>query len=460
MKINLISGAVIVLVLIVTGLFVFQPQPQSDLLSEDPNFNEEGIEENNTEKVTPTLGEVGAPTHRGVGVEGEDSSKMVEKIANEPEPRLSDKHEVKLPVRDNYKEPIKKTFRLEIPTDAERATLPSCEGAKFTTFPVDMNKVPDIAPLGNLGPPGHTFPTDHSYISVGEDVGGAYGSGKAYDLFSPADVYLTSISWSKNTQDPRDYTLYFAMCKDVIGYYNHVKTVSPKMQALIDKYDCEAFSKQDPNSCTKVLDLDLFKEGELMGTVGLKQGNWDFGLIDLRVNLPFVNPKRYPERSLHIQCAYDYYPAAMKKTFYDLIPRIDGTCGRTMQDVAGTLMGNWFHENAQEEKVVDWRMYLAFVEDNYFPDIKVVSVAGIFTNPAKYEFYPKDSGRINRKFSEVTSDGNIYCYQSEEVEKFQSSRPTGKVVVQMTDKETLKIEHQSGTCDGGEVLFNPEIYRR
>jgi len=279
-------------------------------------------------------------------------------------------------------------------------------------------------------------------------------------IFSPADVYLTSISWSKNTQDPRDYTFYFALCKDVIGYYNHVKTVSPKMQALIDKYDCEDFSKQDANSCTKVLDLDLFEDAELMGTVGLKQGNWDFGLIDLRVNLPFVNPERHAERTLHIQCAYDYYPAAMKKTFYDLIPREDGTCGRTMQDVAGTLMGNWFHEDAEEKIVIDWQMYLAFVEDNYFPDTKVVSVGGIFTDPAKYEFYPKDSGKVNREFSHVTSDGNIYCYQSEKVEKFQSSRPSGKVVVQMTDKETLKIEHQSGSCSGSEVLSNPEIYRR
>ncbi len=444
MKINLIIAVVIVLVLIVTGFFVFQFQPQSNSSSEDSNFNEIGIEKNN-------IGEI---------IKDEDSPKIIEEIINELEPKLSNDHEEELPIGDDYKEPIKNSFRLEIPTDAERETLPSCEGIQFSTFPVDMNKVPDIAPLGNLGPPGHTFPTDHSYISVGEDVGGAYGSGKAYDIFSPADVYLTSISWSKNTQDSRDYTFYFALCKDVIGYYNHVKTVSPKMQALIDKYDCEDFSKQDANSCTIVLDLDLFEDAELMGTVGLKQGNWDFGLIDLRVDLPFVNPERHAERTLHIQCAYDYYPADMKKTFYDLIPREDGTCGRTMQDVAGTLMGNWFHEDAEEKIVIDWQMYLAFVEDNYFPDTKVVSVGGIFTNPAKYEFYSKDSGRVNREFSQVTSDGNIYCYQSEEVEKFQGSRPSGKVVVQMTDKETLKIEHQSGSCSGNEVLSNPEIYRR
>jgi hypothetical protein len=390
----------------------------------------------------------------------EDSFEVEEMIVQETV-QDSDEQEIDEHQETQEKKNLpKKEFRLEIPTDDERKTLPDCDGIQFTTFPVDMSKVPDIAPLGNLGPPGHTFPTDHSYISVGENGGGAHGSGKTYDIFSPADIYLTSISWSKNTEDPRDYTFYFALCKDVIGYYNHVKTVSPRMQDILDNYDCEEFSKQDENSCTKVLDLDLFEEGGLMGTVGLKQGNWDFGLIDLRVNLPFVNPGRHVERTLHIQCAYDYYPTEMKKVFYDLIPRKDGTCGRTMQDVAGTLMGTWFHEDAQDKKVVDWKVYLAFVEDNYFPDTQVVSVAGIFTNPAKYEFYPKNSGFVNREFSEVFDDGNVYCYQSEEVEKFQSSRPSGKIVVQMTDKETLKIEHQQGSCKGDEIFKNPKIYMR
>lgn len=354
-----------------------------------------------------------------------------------------------------------KEFRLEIPTKKERENLPSCEALEFTTYPVDMSKVPDIAPLGNLGPPGHTFPTDHTYISVGEDIGGHFGSGKAYDLFSPADVYLTSISWGDgDTQDPRDYVIYFALCEDVIGYYNHVKTVSPEIQVILDNYRCEDFGQQTQNSCTKVLDLDSFEGGKIMGTVGLKQGNFDFGLIDLRVDLDFIKPERHAERTLHIQCAYDYYPEDMKKTFYDLIPRADGTCGRTMQDVSGTLMGAWFHEDAEAKYVVDWQVYLAFVEDNYYPDVQVVSVAGIFTDPGKYESYPEDSGNINRKFTDVTADGNVYCYESGNVEKHRNSIPSGKIVVQMVDEETLQIQHQEGICNENEKFSDYEIYKR
>jgi len=137
-------------------------------------------------------------------------------------------------------------FRLEIPTEAERETLPDCNDIQFTTYPVDMDDVSEITPLGNLGPPGHTFPTEHPHLHMGEEG----RTGKAFNIFSPADVYLTTVAWSEGIgQDPRDYVVYFALCKDVIGYYNHIKSVSPELQAIIDKYDCEDFSSG--TGCTK-----------------------------------------------------------------------------------------------------------------------------------------------------------------------------------------------------------------
>mgnify|MGYP003975505705 CR=1 FL=1 len=343
-------------------------------------------------------------------------------------------------------------FRLEIPTQTERETLPECDGLSFTTFPVNISEVREITPLGNLGPPGHTFPTDHPHLHVGE-----HDSGKLFDIYAPADVYLTMTSWSSGmSQDPLDYTIYFALCKDVIGYYNHVKTVSNELQDILDNVECERFSQG--SGCTKVLNLNKFEEGRVMGTVGQKQGNFDFGLIDLRVNLSFVNPERYPERSKHIQCPFDYYPTEMKNTFYNLINRYDKRCSGTMQDVPGTLKGNWFHESAQKEKVVQWDVYLAFVEDYEFSNVQVVSVAGKFTDPSLYHFRPKNDGNINRNFSQVTP-GEIYCYQSEEVGKYQLGNQ-GKIVLKMIDQETLEIEHQSGNCVRNEVLSNPEVYRR
>ena len=130
--------------------------------------------------------------------------------------------------------------------------------------------------------------------------------------------------------------------------------------------------------------------------------------------------------------------------------------GRVMPDDPEKLQV--FPQDWSEELVEIKKMYQHL--KYYFPDTKVVSIAGILTSPSKYEFYPKNSGRINREFTQVTPDGNTYCYQSEDVEKFQNSRPTGKIVVQMTGDETLKIEHQQGSCTGSETLSNPEVYRR
>lgn len=52
-----------------------------------------------------------------------------------------------------------------------------------------------------------------------------------------------------------------------------------------------------------------------------------------------------------------------------------------------------------------------------------------------YFFLPESSGFINRDFSDVTADGNIYCYD----------HTSGAVLVQMTSGERLLIEHQPAT---------------
>ncbi|MAG72783.1 hypothetical protein CL620_00575 [archaeon] len=344
-----------------------------------------------------------------------------------------------------------KVFRIEIPTKSERERLPSCDTSPFTTFPVDMNDVTSITPLGNLGPPGHTFPTQHPHLHFDQ-------SGKEVEIVAPADIYLTAVAWSNGiTQDPRDYTIYFSVCNDIIAYYNHVKTISPELQTIFDTKKCESFSVGQ--GCTKILDLEKIEEGTLLGTVGLRQGNWDFGLIDLRKPLDFVKPKRYPERDRYLQCVFDYYPPTMKDRFYSLLDRDDGTCSTTMQDVPGTLQGNWFHESADDEYVVEWDVFLAFVGDFEFSGAQVVSVAGKFTDASKYEFYPKSTGNMNRDFSHV-KPGGTYCYQGEDIGRSFTPIPDGKIVVKMVDEMTLHITHQEGRCTGAETLHDFEVYKR
>ncbi len=340
------------------------------------------------------------------------------------------------------------TFRdsPEIPSEAEMQELPDCEGLVFTQYPVDMNEIYEITPIGNLAPPGHTFPTDHSYLHI--NAGGE--STETIPLYAPADVYIVSVySVEGATNDPIDYTIYFSLCKDIIGYYNHVKELSTELEKLVKNVECEDYNQAESSACTKNL-LQKVDAGTHLGKVGALQGNFDFGLIDLSKELDYINIKRYPTRSRYVHCAYDYYQEDMQQTFFDLIKREDTPrCGVIEQDIAGTLQGNWFHETAEEEYVVDWSTYLAFVHDNNNPDLSVISIAGKITDATKFEFSAKDSGTIDREFSQVTANGDIYCYNGE-----------GKILVEMISDEQIQVEWQSGSCASTERFKDPEMYER
>ncbi len=339
----------------------------------------------------------------------------------------------------------------ELPSEKERDQLPDCADKFFTFFPVDMSKIYEITPRGNLAPPGHTFPTDHAYFHI--SAGGT--TTQTIPLYAPGEVTIINVEAREGiTQDPLDYTIYFALCRDVIGYYNHVKALSEELVSVIRQVQCEDLGTAD--SCTKNIFYPV-KAGAKLGDVGKLQGNFDFGLIDLRKPLSYINLKRYPSRSQYVQCPFDYYLSTMRDTFFNLIKRKDSNaCGVVAQDVPEKLQGNWFHERAAAEYVVEWDTFLSFVHDTNTPEVQVVSIGGIFTQPSKYEFIPKNSGTTNRDFSEVSADGKIYCYEDEQLTSDKKDK--GRIMVQMTSPTELKIEHQPGACPG--TFSSPETYRR
>ncbi len=336
----------------------------------------------------------------------------------------------------------------ELPSDSEKQQLLECSGKVFSVEPVDLEKVTEITPLGNLAPPGHTFPTEHTYLHI--TPGGT--TTETIPLYAPADVQLLLISFSRGiTQDPVDYTLYFALCKDTIGYYNHVKEISPELEKIVSENNC-SFQGETKETRCNIQAFAPIKAGANIGRVGRLQGNFDFGLIDLRKPLKFANPDRYGTRSFYIHCAYDYYDSAKKEKFYSLLSRKDGSCGATAQDVPGTLKGNWFYGDARADMGTDWDKHLAFVQDNRDPVKSVISIGGVFTGAGKLEFAPQQSGLVNREFSQVTPGGNVYCYEGGQV--------SGSILVRLVSGTELKIEHQGGSCAGSYEFGNATTYSR
>lgn len=336
----------------------------------------------------------------------------------------------------------------EFPTPAELQLIPACAGQQFTTTPVDIRKLTSVFPLGNLAPPGHTIPTEHMFFHI--TPGNA--TTETIPLSVPADVYLTLIAIGHGfTQDPVDYTLYFTLCKNVIGYYNHVKELSPELEDLVSKSSC-MFPDESKETRCNIQTLHKIANGVVVGKVGRLQGNFDFGLIDLRKPLTFANPNRYGKRSKYIQCALDYYDSVGKNALYSLIEREDGKCGSTAQDVIGTLKGNWFYGAARADMGGDWDKLLAFADDSRKPSISVVSIGGIFSSAEKWEFTPESYGTKNRAFSEVMPDGQIYCYEA--------SGKSGRIIVQLTSQTELKIEKQNESCGDQRAFVNPTKYSR
>lgn len=336
----------------------------------------------------------------------------------------------------------------EIPAAGEMANIPPCENKRFVTPPVDLTRIYEISPLGAIGPPGHTFPTEHLFFHI--HATGA--STETIPLLTPADVHLTLISFSSGlTNDPVDYTLWFALCRDVIGYFNHVKAVSPELDAIVSRNECKFSGESKQTRCT-IETLTQMKNGALMGYVGGYQGNFDFGAFDLSKTLLFANPSRYGTRSLHIQCALDYYGETFKNRMALLIARPDKHCGVVAQDIPGTLKGNWFFGASRADLGSDWDKHLGFLQDNGDPGLSVVSVGGTFTKSGKWEFRPLSSGFVNRSFGEVKPDGYVYCYEA--------AKQSGRILVEMTSPAELKIEHQQKACSESMVFVDPITYKR
>ncbi len=345
--------------------------------------------------------------------------------------------------RDFVREKMEKKYQNRS-ENAHVNNLKKCDVQKFTVSPVEISYLDHIIPLGNLNPPEHTLPTEHTYWHLTKsDV----------ELLAPGDIRIVRLTSNTDTDTGEtDYGMHFALCEDVFGYFLHVKTLIPELQNILDKEGCDNFQEYSHYQyCSKSVDLQVPARTKL-GTVGnQQQTNFDFGLYDESRELEYANKDRYEGRSRYIACPLDYYEEGLKNQLYKKLDRTDGSCGTPMQDIAGTLQGNWFYV---EDGFYPhgWTKQLAFVPDNMDPSKNVLSLGGPIKPPIRSEFTPITSGVFNRQFSDVTPDETIYCYET----------PNGhdRVIVLMIDENNIKVEMQSMECDDNLKFDNETRYVR
>lgn len=340
-----------------------------------------------------------------------------------------------------------------------RPDLPSCgsETSLLTTAPIADGSLRGLVPLGNLNPPGHTFPTDHVYFYLVQD---SANQPVPAPVVAPGDATLYRIESSENlTSGLTDFSLRFAPCDQVDLYFHHVATLSADLAAEAGDIDdgCFEYSTggNDYQRCSKSVDITL-AAGDPVGTAG-NPGQYalDLGAIDTRSPaLDYANPDHEP-KILHAVCPVDYFASPAREALETRFGNYDGTiartappvCGEVEQDEPGTAQGRWYRtgeDDAQEDP------HLALVHDNVLPERPMFSVGrsiagfgGVWT----FTVATSGAGSVNRDFANVVP-GTTWCWEPAYLNGGQI--PDTIIVAELPDADHLLVEKQAAaSCGAG-----------
>ena len=339
----------------------------------------------------------------------------------------------------------------------ESVAPPACGAPPYFTYsPMAYAALTSITPLGNLNPTGHVFPTDHVYLNLQNNQ-------TRSDVYAPGDAVVTLVTKVDDSLTPyTEYKIEFSPCRNVTGYFDHMSSISSIVSSQAGSFDnCNTYATggYTYTTCSKATSFKV-RAGDVLGTCGAPgqvSTGLDLGVYDTRRPLPFANPSRHYPSSLYAVCPLDYFASGVQDQLAALLGygntrrSVPPLCGQVNQDVASTAQGDWYlagNTSQQEDS------NLALVHDNIDPVKGVFSVGNAVSglSSGSYKFTPAASGKVNRDFSQVAADGNVYCYDT------FSGAPngfTGTILVQMADSANLKIERGAASpCGGGPWSFS------
>jgi len=328
----------------------------------------------------------------------------------------------------------------------------------FRRLPIDISKVSYIAPIGVLAPVGGSpLPKQHTGFMLND-----YG----VPIFAPGDLTIIQIRKVTYNISPTrlgyiDYALFFTVCDEVQGHFGHVTNLNPNLQPLATAYQCSTYSTVDETveSCSANTKIKV-AEGTQLATSSTASHSpaIDIGMSDTRASDGYVNPNRYGKvNAPGTLCPWDFYVEAIKTQLYPKIglsatnlstesPR----CGSLAIDKVGTAAGRWTPKDNPGNGFdpADGR-FLVFSADTYQPQSRIAystRIESITPNlqyePVNYPRFPiQGSGRVNVLPTQVTDDGNIYCYVVD------VATSTESFLFQLINKSELKVEkviHQAG----------------
>ena len=309
----------------------------------------------------------------------------------------------------------------------------SCGTSKaiFVQSPVPLGDFFGWVPLGNMGPPAHTFPTDHQYIYVNDPSSQA--PRRDVNVVAPSDIIITKAHLGTTTPGSSDYTLEFSPCAEVYAQFGHVLTIAPGILNQLGAFDqyCNTYSPAPGSSvstCETRFVAIRVKAGEIIGTAGGAAPHsfgLDFSLWDARVPaIAYANSSHWSKSSdnfdsFHVVAASDYFADPASSLIAQRVGSFDGKTRRTVApiggsiavDVPGTMMGVWFNASQPTYPEVP---HLAIAPDNVDPTRIAFSIGTSLPGWSRgvVWFVPVNSGTVNRNPATITADGTIYCFEA------------------------------------------------
>lgn len=287
----------------------------------------------------------------------------------------------------------------------------------FSVSPLDLDQIAEIIPLGNLNPSGgHVLPTDHVYLDY---------NGKA----------------GLRVRAPGDGEVY-AVRDQLHG--------GSKIEVRVDA--CRTYYVAHVTPDAQVRSGIRVKAGQVLGQV-TGESLLDLGAADSRQRRGFVNPRRYPESTLHAISPLALFTEPLRGQLRAKIRReAADKDGKFDFDQPGRLVGNWFHESQSVSpspggQPAGWARLLAFAYDVREPQRVRVSIGGTVAPAGLYavQVGAPDPATIGIGSGSVKYELVGIRSRSPAAAAAGGATPAqGTLLVELVDDETLRVEWFAG----------------
>lgn len=342
------------------------------------------------------------------------------------------------------------------------------ESFQFTTSPISTGDITVIEPMGELKQ-GHIIPGDHIGINYKTSP-----TSTPVNVYTPADGIIVMVEHHPYTAPPgypqnlRNYHIYITHSCTFFGGYLHITDLSKEILAKSSKL--QGLYDENPDKPTNIWPNIRVKAGEKIGTA------WSMGLLGMvavdltHTNTGYLNPESYSGENwrLHAVSPWLYFKEPLKSQWYAKNPRITEPRGGKIDfDIEGKLVGNWFEEGTNGMKGDSeskprqcgnwpcpyWEGHIAFVYDYIDPTELRVSIGyqtgfatqtpyGVMGNSPDFKDINPGDGMVKYELVSLRDVSAERGYETDDplIEVSDENNPLGIILIQLTDKDTLKAE--------------------